>query len=170
MQVARYVLGGRNVAAVGAAGCGKSTLLSLIVSVARRKLGDDAVVVVAWAGSAAQLVGGQTVSSLLRVSVGDVCKERILSRILSNPEAKRAITAARLVVIDEAPTIPGRWFDRLECVFRRIALPTMQCRPFGGRTVFGKCPHLFSFPAAGIFVRWGNGDLCFLYALDGQEA
>jgi len=125
LQVARYVLGGRNVAAVGAAGCEKSTLLSLIVSVARQKLGDDAVVVLAWAGSAAQLVGGQTVSSLLRVSVGDVCKVLILSRILANPEAKKDITAARLVVIDEAFTIPGRWFDRLEYVFRRTALPTM---------------------------------------------
>jgi len=72
LQGARYVLEGRNVAAVGAAGCEKSTLLSLIVSVARQKLGYNAVVVLAWAGSAAQLVGGQTVSSHLRVLVGDV--------------------------------------------------------------------------------------------------
>lgn len=136
MEVVRCVLGGRNVAAVGAAGCGKSTLLSLVVSVSRRRWGERAVVVLAWAGSGAQLVGGQSVSSLLHVSVGDVSKERILSRVLANPEARRIVETARLVVIDEAPTIPGRWFDRLEYVFRRIAPPTLQCRPFGGRTVF----------------------------------
>lgn len=72
-----------------------------------------------------------------------MCKERILLRILANPEAKKTITAARLVVIDEAPTIPGRWFDGLEYVFRRTALPTMQCRPFGGRTDFSTCFLLF---------------------------
>lgn len=137
MEVVRSVLGGRNVAAVGAAGCGKSTLLSLVMSVSRRRWGERAVVVLAWAGSAAQLVGGQSVSSLLRVSAGDVSKERILSRVLASPEARRIIETARLVVIDEAPTILGRWFDRLEYVFRRIAPPTLQCRPFGGRTVFG---------------------------------
>jgi len=134
------------------------------VSVARQKLGDDAVVVLAWAGSAAQLVGGQTVSSLLRVSVGDVCKERILSRILANPEAKKAITAAWLVVIDEAPTIPGRWFDRLEYVFRRTALPTMQCRPFGGRTVFGTCSLLFYPKLATRFCVDAN---CIVFIDDG---
>ena len=143
VEVARSVFGGRNVAAVGAAGCGKSTLLTLLVRAARLEWGDSSVVVLAWAGSAAQLVGGQTVSSLLRVSVGDVSKERILSHILTNPEARSAITAARLVVIDEAPTIPNRWFDRLEYVFRRTALPTLQCRPFGGRIVFGTCSLLF---------------------------
>jgi len=137
VEVARCVLGGHNVAAVGAAGCGKSTLISLVVDAARQRWGESAVSVLAWTGSAAQLVGGKTVSSFLRVSVGDVSKERILSRILANTDARRAIEAVRLVVIDEAPTIPGRWFDRLEYVFRRVAPPTLQCRPFGGRTVFG---------------------------------
>jgi len=160
LQVARYVLGGRNVAAVGAAGCGKSTLLALIVSVARQRWGPDAVVVLAWAGSAAQLVGGQTVASLLHVSVGDVSKERILSRILANPQARGTIAAARLVVIDEAPTIPGRWFDRLEYVFRRVAAPAMQCRPFGGRVVFGMLVCLSFFFEAGascVSVRANGG-------------
>ena len=68
-----------------------------------------------------------------------MCKERILSRILATPKAKKAITAARLVVIDKAPTIPGRLFGRLEYVFRRTSLSTMQCRPIGGRTVLNAC-------------------------------
>jgi len=113
LEVARCALGGHNVATVGPAGCGKSTVLSMVVDAARQRWGESGVAVLAWTGSAAQLVGGKTVSSLLHVSVGDVSKESILSRILTNSDARQAIEAVRLVVIDEAPTIPGRWFERL---------------------------------------------------------
>ena len=62
----------------------------------------------AWAGSAAQLVEGVTVSSVLRTTVGDPSKETILWRNLGNPAARDELRAVRLVVIDEAPTIQGR--------------------------------------------------------------
>lgn len=136
LRAARCFMSERNVAVVGAAGCGKTVLLSYLIRASKQKWGPDAVAVLAWRGSVAQLVGGQTVSSFLRVTVGDPSKERILSRILGNETARREIARVRVVFIDEAPTIQGRWLDRLEFVFRLLASPMKQCRPFGGRLVF----------------------------------
>jgi len=43
-----------------------------------------------------------------------------------------------MVVIDEAPTIQGRWMDRLEFLLRKGApSPALEVLPFGGRRVLG---------------------------------
>lgn len=138
-RAVRAVMSGVNVAAVGPAGCGKSETLKMVVRLGKERWGDKGVVVLAWSGSAANLVDGKTLSSLLRVTVGDPSKERILSRLMEprNSALWKAILDVRLVVIDEAPTIEGRWFDRLEYVFRMAASVFNQCRPFGARVVFG---------------------------------
>jgi len=134
----RLVLAGTNVALVGPAGCGKSVVLRSLVDAGRQRFGADAVLVLAWAGSAAQLVGGVTVASVLRTTVGDPSKETILQRVLGDPAARNELRAVRMVVIDEAPTIQGRWLDRLEFVLRRTApKPALECSPFGGRSVLG---------------------------------
>jgi len=70
----RLVLARTNVALVGPAGCGKSVVLRALVDAGRRRFGHDSVLVLAWAGSATQLVGGLTVSSVLRTTVGDRSK------------------------------------------------------------------------------------------------
>ena len=129
---------GTNVALVGPAGCGKSVVLRCVVVEGARRFGAEGVLVLAWAGSAAQLVQGRTVASLLKTTVGDPSKESILRRVEGDEGLLAEIQRVRLVVIDEAPTLQGRWMDRLEFVLRRTA-PSLsaQCLPFGGRAVLG---------------------------------
>eukprot|EP00168_Porphyra_purpurea_P015207 TRINITY_DN4596_c0_g1_i2.p1 TRINITY_DN4596_c0_g1~~TRINITY_DN4596_c0_g1_i2.p1 ORF type:complete len:168 (+),score=16.99 TRINITY_DN4596_c0_g1_i2:345-848(+) len=135
----RLVLSGSNVALVGPAGCGKSAVLRVLVDAGSQRYGPDGVLVLAWASSVAQLVGGATVASVLRSSVGDPSKDSIFRRILGDTEALGKLRRARLVVIDEAPTIQGRWMDRLEFVFRKTARSYAdECLLFGGRRVLGK--------------------------------
>lgn len=133
------VFSGMNVAVVGPAGGGKSETLKAVVRRGKDKWGEKGVVVLAWSGSAANLVEGRTLASFLTVTVGDPSKESILKRLLEprNRVIWSGILAVRLIVIDEAPTIEGRWFDRLEYVFRMAASVFNQCLPFGGRAVFG---------------------------------
>jgi len=108
------------------------------VDAGRRRFGRDGVLVLAWAGSAAQLVDGVTVSSVLRTTVGDPSKETILWRILGNPAARDELRAVRKIAIDEAPTIQGRWMDRLEFMLRKVSpSPALEVLPFGGRRVLG---------------------------------
>lgn len=90
--------GGRRVAGSGGGGQPRGRQASL----------SECSHVLAWAGSAAQLVERVTVSSVLRTTVGDPSKETILWRNLGNPAARDELRAVRLVVIDEAPTIQGR--------------------------------------------------------------
>eukprot|EP00168_Porphyra_purpurea_P018354 TRINITY_DN6788_c0_g1_i1.p1 TRINITY_DN6788_c0_g1~~TRINITY_DN6788_c0_g1_i1.p1 ORF type:complete len:382 (-),score=26.45 TRINITY_DN6788_c0_g1_i1:1274-2419(-) len=132
------VLTGVNVAVVRPGGCGKSETLKLVVRKGKEKSEEKGVVVLAWSGSAANLVGGQALASLLRVTVGDPSKESILKRLMEpcHRVVWHTILTVRLVVIDEAPTIEGRWFDRLEYVFRMATTVFNQCRPFGDQVVF----------------------------------
>jgi len=135
----RLVLAGTTVALVGSAGCGKSVVLRSLVDAGRLRFDANAVFVLASAGSAAQLVGGVTVSSVLRWTVGHPSKETILRRPLGDPAAQNELEAVRIVVIDEAPTIKGWCLDPLEFVLRRLARkPGLESSPFDGRSVLGK--------------------------------
>lgn len=136
-RAVRCVLSGTNVAVVGPGGCGKSETLKMVVRLGTERWGEKGVVVLAWSGSAANLVEGRTLASLLQVTVGDPSKESILKRLLEprNKDLWADLMKVLLVVIDEAPTIEGLWFDRLEFVFRMAASVFKQCRPFGGRVV-----------------------------------
>jgi len=135
----RLVLTGTIVALVGPAGCGKSVVLRSLVDAGRQRFGADAVLVLAWAGSAAHPVVGVTVASVLRTTVGNSSKETILRQMLGDPVAHNELHAVRRVVIDEAPTIQGRSLDRLEFVLRRLSRkPGLECSPFGGRSVLVK--------------------------------
>lgn len=151
-EVVLLVLGGRNSDAAGLVESGKSELLFLVAIVSQPRWGGPAVVVLAWAGFVAELVGSQTASSLLLVSVGYVSKERMFSRVLSNADARRTIEEVRLFVIEEAPANPVTWLDRLEHVFRPVAPTTMQCQPFGGRTGFGKSSSFNLVPHSALVV------------------
>ena len=132
------MLAGTNVALVGPAGCGKSVVLRSLVDAGRRRFGRAGVLVLAWAGSAAQLVDGVTVSSMLRTTVGDPSKETILWRILGSPASRDELRAVRMIVIDEAPTIQGRWMDRLEFVLRKVSpSPALEVLPVGSLRVLG---------------------------------
>lgn len=151
----RALFGGKNVALVGPAGCGKSVVLRAVMTETRRRFGEDAVLALAWSGTAAQLVGGCTVASVLRTTVGDPSKETILRRVTGDRHSLNMVKKAKVVVIDEAPTIEGRWMDRLEYVLRRTA-PTLidECKPFGGRRVLGKLFLVFPFLVCFLLYRW----------------
>lgn len=136
-QVAVCMLfAGRSVALVGPAGCGKSAVVRAVVLEGMRLFGAAGVLVLSWTGSAAQLVHGRTLSSVLRTFVGDPLRQAILQRVVGRPELLAELRGTKLVIIDEAPTIQARWMDCLEYVLRRTASTlTGECLPFGGRRV-----------------------------------
>lgn len=135
----RHLFAGKNVALVGPAGYGKSVVVRAVVDETRKRFGPSAVLTLAWTGSAAQLVEGRTLASVLRTTVGDPSKESILRRVTGDAELLTVMKRTKLVVIDEAPTIEGRWMDRLEYVLRRTALTLVdECKPFGGRRILGE--------------------------------
>jgi len=145
----RLVMAGTKVALVGPAGCGKSVVPRAVVDAGRRRFGNRGVLVLAWVGSAAQPVDRATVSSVLRTPVANQSKETILWWRFGNPTARDELRAVRMVVIDEAPTIQGRWKARLEFVLRKVApSPSRELLPFGGRHVLGKSHLLPSYLVA----------------------
>lgn len=104
----RIFFEGTSVAAVGPAGCGTSALVRGVVAHGLRTHGTLGVLVLAWTGSAAQLVHGRTLASLLRTTAGDTWKERISRRVVKDPSLPAEKRHNKLTVIEEAPTIQGR--------------------------------------------------------------
>jgi len=131
-------LRGENVAVVGPAGCGKSRVLMPCIAEARRRYGEKAVLVMSWTWTAALQIDGQTYHSYLGASPTDLSKERTLQMIRAKPRIRSNLEQSRVVVIDEAPTFPGRHFVLLEFVLRCLSAAHMQGKPWGGRQVLCK--------------------------------
>lgn len=126
---------GSNVAVVGPAGCGKSRVLLSCIQEARQRYGTDAVLVMAWTWAAAGQIDGQSYHSHLGISTTDCSKEHTLELLMKKPRLRTRLEQSRVVVVDEAPTFPGRHFTQLEFVLRSLSPAHMQGEPWGGRQV-----------------------------------
>lgn len=133
------LFGGRNVALVGPARSGKSAVLRAVVKEGKQLYEPAGVLVLSWTGSAAIMIQGRTLAYILRTSVGDPSKKRILCRVVGDRALSAELRSTKLIVIDEAPTLQGRWMDGLEFLMRLTA-PSLvaECLPFGCRDVLGK--------------------------------
>lgn len=128
---------GSNVALFGRAGCGKSEVLRRIVLAATSRWGKDAVAVTALAGSAALVIGGQTLYSLFGMDTRPLSREAWLRITMERPSVCKRLNALRVLVVDEICTLPASLFGRLGFVMRRVAPPHMQSLPFGGCQLVG---------------------------------
>lgn len=133
---------GSNVALFGRAGCGKSEFLRRMVTAATSRWGTDAVAVAALAGSAALVIGGQTLHSLLGMDTRPLSREMWLSIILERPGVRNRLNALRVLFVDEVCTLSASFFDRLGYVMRRAGPPFVQHLPFGGCQLVGAFPSL----------------------------
>jgi len=136
-----FFVRGLNVAVLGSAGSGKSVLLRAIIKHAVDRWGANAVAVVAPAGSAAVAVGGQTIHSLFGWDVRPLNQQRWLVHTQARPGLCSRLRSIRVLVVDEAPTMPSSVFSRMAFVMRHVAPVHLQGLPLGGRQVV--CMFLF---------------------------
>lgn len=128
---------GLNVALFGRAGSGKSEVLRRMIAAAYSKWSQDEVAVTALAGSAALVLGGQTLHSLFGMDTRPLSRGAWLRIILQRHAVCARLNALRVLFIDEICTVPSSLFDRLSYVMRRVGAPHMQHRPFSGCQVVG---------------------------------
>lgn len=132
-------LGGKNVAILGPAGCGKSRVLHPCIAEARRRYGDEAVLIMAWTWAAAYQIGGRSYHSYLGISPTEYSKQRTLEMVRANARIRVNLERSRVVIIDEAPTMTSHHFALLEYVLRSLSPAHMQGTPWGGRQVICTC-------------------------------
>jgi ATP-dependent DNA helicase PIF1 len=124
--------GGRNVFLTGAGGTGKSTQLRAFISECSRR-----VSVTAPTGVAALNVGGMTIHRFCGMLIGPAAgqsNEDYFAQLQRDP--RRSILAGfnrvkrcEVLVIDEISMLPGRQFEFVEFLFRRLR---GRDEPFGG--------------------------------------
>lgn len=129
---------GLNVALLGRAGSGKSEVMRGMVSSAYAKRSRDEVAVTSLSGSAARVIGGQTLHFLFGMDTRPLSRGAWLRVILQRHGVCMRLNALRVLFIDEKCTVPLSLFDRLSYVMRRVAPPHLQYNPFGGCQVVGK--------------------------------
>jgi len=129
-----------NVPLLGRAGCGKSEVLWRMMDSAVASYGRDAIAITALAGSAAFLIGGQTLQSLFSVGTRPLSREAWLRETLRRPEVFRRLNQLQGVLVEEVCTASSCLFSRLAYVMRRVAPPHMHQLPFGGCQLVGKWP------------------------------
>jgi len=126
-----------NVALLGRAGCGKSEVMRRMIMAARSKWGNECVAVGALSGSAALVIGGQTLHSLFGMNTRPLSREAWLRETLSRPQVVKRFNALRVLIMDEVCTLSSQLFTRFGYVMRRVGPPHMQHLPFGGCQVVG---------------------------------
>lgn len=127
--VVDMVVAGHNIFLTGAAGTGKSRVLAAIQQRVRRG-GRGRLALTASTGTAAVLLGGQTLHSWAGIGRGSGDVDSLVRDVLQNTMACQRWQETSLLVIDEISMISGHLFDALDAVGRVVR----RCpeRPFGG--------------------------------------
>jgi len=127
--ILKTCLVGKSVFFTGAAGTGKTYLLKQIVKSLRSKHNPKFVYVTAPTGIAACNIGGCTLHSFSGIGLGKESKEKLVTKVLSNSQARQRWLTARVLVIDEISMVSDELFDKLEYIARRVRNNNS---PFGG--------------------------------------
>jgi len=133
------VLSGCNVALFGRAGSGKSEVMRRMISEAQARWGAEHVAVGSLSGSAALVIGGQTLHSLFGMDTRPLSREAWLREALRSPHVVWRLNSLRVLFIDEVCTISSSLFMKLAYVMRRVAPPHLQHLPFAGCQIVGTC-------------------------------
>jgi len=108
-----------------------------MITAARAKWGAEHVAVGALAGSAALVIGGQTLLSLFGMDTRPLSTQALRKEPLGRPHVNWRQNALRVLFVDDVCTISSSLFMRLAFVMRRVAPPHLQHRPFAGCQVVG---------------------------------
>lgn len=119
----------KNVRLFGRAGCGKSAVVRRCISHAQRVHGSERVGVLAWSNQAAGLINGVTLHQFLGVGIAELPKHRVLAAVRAQQVVEENIKNIKVIIFDELPIVPTRWFDVVKYVVRQLALPHNQARP-----------------------------------------
>ena len=141
MQVEGFALGeeqriivdwskkGKNFFFTGNAGTGKTVTLIAVINGLRALLGSEAVAVSASTGTAANLIGGQTIHSWAGVGLAAKSRYQLVENIRANKTILDRWITVKAIVIDEILLVTADLFDKLEFIARSVKGVNL---PFGG--------------------------------------
>ncbi|XP_047949600.1 ATP-dependent DNA helicase PIF1-like [Salvia hispanica] len=114
------VSNGKSVFVTGSAGTGKTFLLEEIIKRLKKIHGRSRVYVTASTGAAACALHGQTLHSFAGVGYGELDREGLLERVLSDKRACRRWRNVKALVIDETSMVDAKLFDGMAYVARTL--------------------------------------------------
>ena len=141
--------GGNNIFFTGKSGTGKSYVLKKIVVEAKEKWGEDKVGITSPTGSAAQLIGGQTLHSFMGIGLGKRSRYQLLETVRGAAETSKRLERCKVLVIDEISLLGPTLFEKIEFVARKIRKSSL---PFGGIQVV-VCGDFFQLPPVDTEVK-----------------
>jgi ATP-dependent DNA helicase PIF1 len=113
------VMNGNNILLTGSAGTGKSYTIKYIMEYLRNN--DKKYAITAMTGTAAIIVGGQTLHSLLGLGLGTGTTKEIFSNLLKNKKKFENILKIDTLIIDEVSMLDKDLFEKISellCMIR----------------------------------------------------
>jgi len=138
----------------GAAGTGKSEVLRALAS-----RGGVSVAVTALTGSAAVLLGGQTLHAWAGIGRADLPADVLAQRVLQDASAHERWCSTSLLIVDEVSMVSGSLLDKLDAVGR--AARRQPKKAFGGLQVLF-CGDFHQLPPPGVHTEgWAFEARCW---------
>lgn len=144
---------GKNILLTGPAGTGKSFTIKHIIEVLKDS--GKKYAMTATTGTAAVLIGGQTLHSFLGIGLGTGNLLENIKRIRKNPNTFKTLTELDVLIIDEVSMLDAELFDKIAEILGAIKASHL------------KNPELRSVPFGGIQVIL-TGDFCQLAPVQGH--
>jgi ATP-dependent DNA helicase PIF1 len=115
---------GENLLLTSPAGCGKSLCIQRMKSITEKKM-----YLTATTGVAAFNINGSTINAFLGIGTGDIPKEDLYRKVMSNGSCKERIRSTEILVIDEASMLSAVLFEKIDYVLKAVR---MSPKFFGG--------------------------------------
>jgi len=129
------VIEGKNILLTGSAGTGKSYTIQHIIQYLKENQKKYAIT--ATTGTAAVLIGGQTIHSYMGLGLGNQSMKDIIKRITRYPSIFKELQQLEVLVIDEVSMLDAELFDKMSVVMAAIKAnynknTELKNLPFGG--------------------------------------
>jgi len=127
------VLNGNNIFLTGSGGTGKSFTIKYIIE--KLKEGDKLCGLTATTGTAASLIGGQTINSYLGIGLGNDKVSDVIKSIVNNNKLFKKLVNLDVLIIDEISMMCDEMFEYISnilCIIKSYNNKELQNIPFGG--------------------------------------
>jgi ATP-dependent DNA helicase PIF1 len=134
-EACEAVAEGKNILLTGPAGTGKSYAIKHIIE--GLKENNKKYAMTATTGTAAVLIGGQTLHSFLGIGLGKGELIDNIKRIRKNPNTYKTLAELDVLIIDEVSMLDAELFDKIAEILSTIKagtlkIPELRLVPFGG--------------------------------------